>query len=106
MKAANERADVLVIGAGASGAAVAWKLAGAGIGVVCLEQGDWVDARAYPHWQADWELHRNTDWSAEPNVPRLAHDYPVNERASALSPMMDNQYGGRTFLWDTPLPRY
>ena len=49
--ATDGRIDVLVIGAGASGAAVAWRLAGAGIGVVCLEQGDWVDARTYPHWQ-------------------------------------------------------
>ena len=30
--------DVLIVGAGASGAAVAWRLAGAGIGVLCLEQ--------------------------------------------------------------------
>jgi len=32
----GERVDVLVIGAGASGAAVAWMLARAGIGVTCL----------------------------------------------------------------------
>jgi choline dehydrogenase-like flavoprotein len=44
-----------VIGAGAAGAAVAWMLARAGIGVVCLEQGDWVDPRAFPHWRADWD---------------------------------------------------
>jgi choline dehydrogenase-like flavoprotein len=86
--ATDDRTDVLVIGAGASGAAVAWRLAGAGIGVVCLEQGDWVDARAYPHWRPDWELHRQTDWSAEPNVRRLPQDYPVNDRASPISPLM------------------
>ena len=66
--ATNQPVDVLVIGAGASVAALAWSLARAGIGVLCLEQGDWVDAKSYPHWQPDWELHRNTDWSAEPNV--------------------------------------
>jgi cation diffusion facilitator CzcD-associated flavoprotein CzcO len=38
--AGDDRTDVLVIGAGAAGAAVAWMLARAGIGVVCLEQGD------------------------------------------------------------------
>ena len=47
--ATDDRIDVLVIGAGASGAAVAWRLAGAGIGVMCLEQDDWVAARSYPH---------------------------------------------------------
>ena len=71
---ADDRTDVLVIGAGASGAAVSFLLSRAGIRVVCLEQGDWVDARSYPHWQPDWELHRHTDWSAEPNVRRLPQD--------------------------------
>ena len=33
--------DVLIIGAGASGAAVAWSLAETRMRVVCLEQGDW-----------------------------------------------------------------
>ena len=35
----NGIADVLVVGAGASGAAFTWSLAQAGISVVCLEQG-------------------------------------------------------------------
>ena len=104
--AAGDRTDVLVIGAGASGAAVAWRLADAGIGVVCLEQGDWVDARAYPHWQPDWELHRHTDWSAEPNVRRLPQDYPVNDRASAISPLMYNAVGGSTIHWSAHFPRF
>src|SRR5262249_34525875 len=39
--ATDDRIDVLVIGAGAAGAAVAWRLASAGVRVRCLEQGDW-----------------------------------------------------------------
>jgi len=74
--AVADRTDVLVIGAGASGAAVAWRLASAGVRVVCLEQGDWVDARAYPHWRADWELHRTTDWSAGSRANSSAHVTP------------------------------
>jgi choline dehydrogenase-like flavoprotein len=66
--AADDRTDVLVVDAGASGAAVAWRLAGAGIDVVCLEQGDWVGARAYPHWRADWELHRQWVRVAQPRI--------------------------------------
>src|SRR2546421_9135213 len=104
--AAVDRLDVLVIGAGASGAAVAWRLAGAGLRVVCLEQGDWVDARAYPHWRADWELHRHTDWSAEPNVRRLPQDYPVNDQASVISPLMYNAVGGSTIHWSAHFPRF
>src|ERR1700733_3950241 len=37
----NEAADVLIIGAGASGGVAALRLATAGLSVVCLEQGDW-----------------------------------------------------------------
>ena len=46
-------ADVLVIGAGASGAAFTWSLAQAGIKVVCLEQGGWVPTDAFPATDSD-----------------------------------------------------
>ena len=36
----DERADVLVIGSGAAGAAVTKRLADFGVQVVCLEQGE------------------------------------------------------------------
>src|SRR5437879_3658701 len=81
-------------------------LARAGLGVVCREPRDWVDARAYSHWQADWELHRHTDWSAEPNVRRLPQDYPVNHQASVISPLMYNAVGGSTIHWGAHLPRF
>jgi choline dehydrogenase-like flavoprotein len=97
---------VLVIGAGAAGAAVAWMLARAGIGVVCLKQGDWVDPHAFPHWRVDWELHRNTDWSPEPNVRRLPQDYPVNDAGSPISPLMYNAVGGSTVHWSAHFPRF
>jgi len=37
-----DRADVVVIGSGAAGAAVTWRLATYGASVLCLEQGDWL----------------------------------------------------------------
>ena len=101
-----EPVDVLIVGAGASGAAVAWRLAGAGIGVLCLEQGDWVDARSYPHWQPDWELHRASDWSPEPNVRKLPQDYPVNDAGSPIAPLMYNAVGGSTIHWSAHFPRF
>ncbi len=104
--AGDDRTDVLVIGAGAAGAAVAWMLARAGIGVLCLEQGDWVDARSYPHWRADWEIHRHTDWSPEPNVRRLPQDYPVNDAGSPIAPLMYNAVGGSTIHWSGHFPRF
>jgi len=38
----DEIVDVLIIGAGASGAAVAWSLAETRMRILCLEQGDWI----------------------------------------------------------------
>ena len=43
----DDERDVLIIGAGAAGAAIAWSLARRKVDVVCLEQGDWVDPRSY-----------------------------------------------------------
>ena len=104
--ATDEPVDALVIGAGASGAAVAWRLAQAGIGVLCLEQGDWVDPRSYPHWQPDWELHRHTDWAPDPNQRKLPQDYPVNDAASPIAPLMYNAVGGSTIHWSAHFPRF
>ena len=50
--------DVLIIGAGASGAAVAWSLADTRMRIVCLEQGDWMNPAKYPSNAARW----NTDF--------------------------------------------
>ena len=47
--------DVLIIGAGASGAAVAWSLAETKMHILCLEQGDWMKPSEYPSAGRDWE---------------------------------------------------
>ena len=98
--------DVLIVGAGASGGAVAWSLAEAGFRVVCLEQGDWVPAESLPHGRDDWEIHRLTDFNADPNVRQLAADYPVNAAASTFTPLMFNAVGGSTIHWSAHFPRY
>lgn len=98
--------DVVIIGAGASGAAVAWHLSGAGFRVVCLEQGDWVRPEQMPHERSDWELARLTHFNADPNVRRLEVDYPVNNQASDFAPLMYNAVGGSTIHWSAHFPRY
>jgi choline dehydrogenase-like flavoprotein len=98
--------DVVIVGAGASGAAVAWSLADAGYAVVCLEQGGWVSPQTLPHFQQDWELRRLTDFNADPNVRGLREDYPVNEADSTFSPLMYNAVGGSTIHWSAHFPRY
>jgi choline dehydrogenase-like flavoprotein len=42
----DEPVDVLIVGAGAAGAAVAWSLAETRMNVLCLEQGDWMNPAA------------------------------------------------------------
>ena len=51
----NERVDVLIIGSGASGAAVAWSLAETRMRILCLEQGDWMKSTDFPSNGRDWE---------------------------------------------------
>ena len=40
MKSTSDKVDVLIVGSGASGAAVAWSLADTRMRIVCLEQGE------------------------------------------------------------------
>jgi len=73
----SDTADVLVIGAGAAGAAVVWSLARRGLDVLCLEQGDWVADQDIPKNHADWEVRGRHYWNASPGKRALPVDYPV-----------------------------
>ncbi|HEY2540728.1 MAG TPA: NAD(P)-binding protein [Stellaceae bacterium] len=44
----NDPVDVLIVGAGASGAAVAWSLADTKMHILCLEQGGRTKPQTYP----------------------------------------------------------
>ena len=98
--------DVLVIGAGASGAAMVWSLAEAGIDVLCLEQGDWLDREAFPATNPDSQLHWQTDFHPDPSVRRLPEDYPVNSDSSPIAPYMYNAVGGSTVHYGSHYPRF
>ena len=106
MGANGSTADVLIIGAGASGAAFAWSLSQAGISVVCLEQGGWVDPAKYPSVDSDWELSRLGRMSPDPNIRALPEDYPVNDKDSPITPLMYNAVGGSTIHWSAHFPRF
>jgi choline dehydrogenase-like flavoprotein len=101
-----ERADVLVIGSGASGAAVAWRLSEAGMKVVCLEQGRWVDPASYATADPQWEIRRQREFSPNPNIRRSPEDYPVEDSKSAIKPLMFNGVGGSTIMWSSHAPRF
>ena len=106
MGANGSTPDVLIIGAGASGAAFAWSLSQAGISTVCLEQGGWVNPDEYPSVDNDWELSRLGPMSPDPNVRALPEDYPVNDEDSAITPLMYNAVGGSTIHWSAHFPRF
>jgi choline dehydrogenase-like flavoprotein len=101
----NNVVDVLVVGAGASGAAFSWSLASAGIGVMCLEQGRWVNGEEYPANRIDWELSRTKHFAKDPNVRNLPEDYPINSINSPITPLMYNAVGGSTIHWSGQFPR-
>ncbi|MEM1430543.1 MAG: GMC family oxidoreductase [Pseudomonadota bacterium] len=98
--------DVLIVGAGASGAAAAWRLATAGFSVTCLDQGGWTDYEAMPHTRPDWELARQTTHSPAPNIRKHAWDYPVEDTEAAIKPLMVNAVGGSTLAWGAHFPRF
>ena len=98
--------DVVIVGAGAGGAAAAWRLARAGLRVTCLEQGDWVDHATAPSLQRDWEIARQTTHNPYPNVRQGPADYPVDDADAAIKPLFYNAVGGSTILWGAHFPRF
>ena len=102
----NDVADVLLIGAGASGGAFAWSLAEAGIKVVCLEQGGWVPGDLFPISEPGAQLHLQTDFHPDPSIRRLPEDYPVNDTETPIAPLMYNAVGGSLIHWGSHFPRF
>jgi choline dehydrogenase-like flavoprotein len=96
---ATEPADVLIVGAGASGGVVARRLAEAGFRVVCLEQGDWTDYSRAHGDKPDFELTAGRDWAWDPNVRKAPGDYPVDDSESDITALMYNGVGGGTVIY-------
>jgi choline dehydrogenase-like flavoprotein len=103
---AAESVDVVIIGAGASGAAAAWSLSDTRMHIVCLEQGDWPDPARYPSTGRDWELRAMSDFSFNPNQRRNPGDYPINEDNSPIKIANFNGVGGGTVLYAGHFPRF
>ncbi|MCB1744401.1 MAG: NAD(P)-binding protein, partial [Gammaproteobacteria bacterium] len=88
--------DVLIIGAGASGAAMAWSLADTRMHIVCLEQGVQMNPLQYPSTGRDWEARALSEYATNPNVRGLPTDYPINEDDSPIKIANFNGVGGGT----------
>ena len=103
---AAEPADVLIIGAGASGGVVGKRLAEAGFKVVCLEQGDWHNRDDYPGNKLDWELHQRKSWATSPNIRGLAAGLPDRRGRHARSARScTTRVGGSTLIFAGAWPR-
>src|SRR6201985_1927938 len=103
--AMNQPVDVLIIGAGASGAAVAWSLADTKRHILGLEQGDWMNPSQYPSAGRDWEARFYGDYSPSPNTRARPEDYPINDDNSPIKVVNFNGVGGGTIMYTAHFPR-
>ncbi len=99
-------ADVVIIGAGASGAAAAWNLTETRMRIVCLEQGGWMNPAEYPSTGRDWEARSQSDFAINPNRRQLKSDYPVNDDDCPIKIANFNGVGGGTILYAGHYPRF
>lgn len=101
----HDKVDVLIIGSGASGAAVAWSLAETRMRILCLEQGDWVKPSDYPSNGRDWEARFFGDFAINPNRRARPTDYPINDDNSPIKIVNFNGVGGSTIMYTAHFPR-
>jgi choline dehydrogenase-like flavoprotein len=91
--------DVLIVGAGPSGAIAAKRLAEEGFRVLVLEQGDWPDYSKATVTREDFPLTAGRDWGWDPNVRRAPGDYPIDDSESDITALMWNGVGGGTVVY-------
>jgi choline dehydrogenase-like flavoprotein len=101
----NDIVDVLIIGAGASGAAVAWSLAETRMKILCLDQGGWMNPATFPSTGRDWEARAYGDFSPSPNIRARPEDYPINDDNSPIKVVNFNGVGGSTVMYTAHFPR-
>ncbi len=102
----EEVVDVLIIGSGASGAAIAWSLAETKMHIVCLEQGDWMKPAEYPSTHLDWESRADGAFSPSPNRRGRSTDAPINDSNSPIAIANFDGVGGGTILYAGHFPRF
>ena len=103
---AEEAVDILIIGAGPSGAAAAWSLSNTNLNIMCLEQGGRMEFSDYPSTKRNWEFLRHNEYNVSPNVRKLPADYPINDKDSPIAIANFNAVGGGTIIYSGHFPRF
>lgn len=91
--------DVLIVGSGPSGAVFAKRAHEAGLSVVCLEQGDWVDYGKAVSDRPEFELTASRDWNYVPSRRDNPGDFPIDIDQSDIIPLYWNGVGGSSISW-------
>ncbi|MEM6589897.1 MAG: GMC family oxidoreductase, partial [Pseudomonadota bacterium] len=98
--------DVIVVGSGATGAAVAWRLCTKGFKVACVERGPRVDPDTLPASYSNWEWHKVKKANPAAGTRTHAGDYPVDDSASPIAVCNYNGVGGSTLIYSAHFPRF
>lgn len=91
--------DVLIVGSGPSGSVFAKRAHEAGLSVVCLEQGDWVDYGKAVSDKPEFELTASRDWNYVPTRRHVPGDFPIDVDGSDIIPLYWNGVGGSSISW-------
>src|SRR3954470_13356396 len=95
----SKEPDVLIVGAGPSGAIAAKRLAEEGFRVLVLEQGDWPDYSKATVTREDFPLTAGRDWGWDPNMRQAPGDYRIDDSESDITALMWNGVGGGTVVY-------
>lgn len=105
-KSSNETCDVLIIGAGPTGAIAAKRFAEDGYSVVCLEQGEYPDYTLIRSSEPEFELCKDRYYGWYPNRRQSPSDYQINDSESDVGPLMWNGVGGSSMIWAAAWHRF
>ena len=101
-----EYADILIVGAGAAGAAAAWNLSKTKSRIVCLEQGPLLKKSDYSFNNPKREINKLYKFNSDPNFRNYKQDYPIDNKNSPISIANFNAVGGSTLIYSGHYPRF